>query len=283
MITTSHLSTLLAARKVVLWVEDTLTKEYLLHLWQPEDIHFNILVGGGNRAIRAVVHDLREDGYGHVFGLTDLDFGQTNKAQWLNPASGLEVFRLPVLEIENYLLDWDALEGCQANQSRHRRTKPWLEQQALGLANTMTWWMACRSALALYQDRLQNGFPEHPKIHAIQSLAAAQNHIETANGWHGQLLATANHITDTSKLSNDLILAHSTWSASLSHGTWVRDFSGREIYRVLRGYVLDQGGTTTEMDIDLAKSIGDWQHDNNRIPQDMRDLLAGLKSKAGIP
>jgi len=97
----THLSTALASRKVVLWVEDTLTREYLLRLWQPEDINFNILVGGGNNIIKAVVHDLRLEGHDNVFGLSDRDFGKDNKASWNNINLPIEVFRLPALEIEN--------------------------------------------------------------------------------------------------------------------------------------------------------------------------------------
>ena len=67
MITSTHLQRLLTERPLVLWVEDTITKAYLERIWQPDDSLFQILVAGGNDSVGAVVHDLRDQGYDHVF------------------------------------------------------------------------------------------------------------------------------------------------------------------------------------------------------------------------
>ena len=87
MITSTHLQRLLTERPLVLWVEDTITKAYLERIWQPDDSLFQILVAGGNDSVGAVVHDLRDQGYDHVFGLADRDFGEGNMDSWNEPAS----------------------------------------------------------------------------------------------------------------------------------------------------------------------------------------------------
>jgi len=121
--TATHLGPLLQARPIVLWVEDRSTREYLSTVWQPEDQLFQLLIAGGNATVVAVVHDQREAGYEHVFGLADRDFGESNHDRWQNPQSGLAVFKATALEVENHLLNWEALAGCSENVKRLRRKK----------------------------------------------------------------------------------------------------------------------------------------------------------------
>jgi hypothetical protein len=279
----AHLTALLAARPIVLWVEDAITKAYLERIWQPDDILFNILIGGGASSIRAVVHDLRADGYRYVFGLTDRDYDAPNVTQWNNPASALEVFRPTAFEIENHLLDWDALEGCGENQNRHRRTKAWITAEAEVQAQKMPWWMACRSVLAEYHLRMVGGFPRHPKIDAIQNLTQAETYIQTANGWHSGLQANVSQLLAPGVLTNDLQGAHGKWAQSLTDGSWKVHFSGREVFRVLRAKILDaRGSTTAELDIDLAKSIADWQVTNHAVPAELVALKTALRTRVGV-
>ena len=102
----------LTQRKLSLWVEDPLTREYLLSVWQSDTRFLDVRVGGGHETIRATVHDLRSQGVGNVFGVADRDFGPTNRPQWGNMASGLEVFRLDSFEMENLLLATKRGEGA---------------------------------------------------------------------------------------------------------------------------------------------------------------------------
>ncbi|PNE20260.1 hypothetical protein V511_09585 [Mesotoga sp. Brook.08.YT.4.2.5.1] len=100
-----ELESLLLTAPVVFLVEDVLTKEYLIRIWQPDDKYFYILVAYGRESVRAVTHDLRTAGFRNVFGLIDRDFGTSNYDSWIQVLSNEAVFILPVFEIENYLLD----------------------------------------------------------------------------------------------------------------------------------------------------------------------------------
>ena len=280
---TAHLTALLATRPIVLWVEDALTKAYIERIWQPEDILFNILIGGGVSSIHAVVHDLRADGYEYVFGLTDRDWNDTNVNQWNNPDCSLGVFRPTAFEIENYLLDWNALEGCSVNQKRHQRTRAWITTTAQNHAQRMPCWMACRSVLADYRNRMIHDFPTQPKVPDIQTLAQAETYIQTTNGWHAGIQATVNHIVGAGTLTIDLQTAHARWNQALTDGTWTVHFSGREVFRVLRGSILDAAGfTQTELDTDLAKSVADWQVANNTVPAELANLKTALRTRVGV-
>ncbi|OQY60141.1 MAG: hypothetical protein B6245_02950 [Desulfobacteraceae bacterium 4572_88] len=71
---------------------------------------FQILIAGSAENLISVVNDLQKNGYGHVFGFTDRDFRKTNRTSWNNP--DMLIYKPDHFEIENYLLEWEALAGC---------------------------------------------------------------------------------------------------------------------------------------------------------------------------
>lgn len=38
-----------------------------------------------------------------------------------------------------------------------------------------------------------------------------------------------------------------------------------------------------QFDEDLAKGVGAWQRDNNRVPEDLKELLAALRQRIAPP
>ena len=97
---------------IVLWVEDPVTRDYLKAVWRnPSLIAFRL--GGGNDGVRAIVRAFDEEGYQNVLGLIDRDFQPSNQDGWSNPAKTFRTFVLPVHEIENYLLDANALHSSR--------------------------------------------------------------------------------------------------------------------------------------------------------------------------
>jgi len=277
----SHLQPILSFRRIVLWVEDWITKEYLDRIWSPDDKFFNILVGGGKETIRGTVHDLREQDNSHVFGLVDKDFGQSNRSHWSNHRSEIEVFVPTFFELENYLLSWPALAGCKEN--RLQRSEADIQRQAESLAQGMTWWMACRRLLSDYRDRLIGDYPTHPKIDNIQNLSEAENYIK-AQEWYRNIQSRAASIGEDSALSSDLSSAHSDQQNKLSSNRWVQEFSGKEIFRRIRGFLCNESyARPSDMDVNLAKAIADWQVENNQIPDDLNQLRIILKNRVGLP
>lgn len=149
---TSDLQPFLSQKPIVLIVEDRMTKQYLIHAWGADELFFNILAAGGNRTVRGVVEDLRKHGHENVFGLVDRDFGEDNVAKWPNPG-GPPVFRPSFHELENFLLNWPALAGCDLNQNRPTpRTAQEIEKTANAEAKKQPWWLAWRKCLANHQQ-----------------------------------------------------------------------------------------------------------------------------------
>ena len=278
----SHLAPLLSQWPIVVWVEDRLTRAYLQDIWQADNALIQILVAGGNETVAGVVHDLRGLGYANVFGFADRDFRSTNRDRWLILNSGIEVFRPQALEIENFLLDWDALAGCTENQSRQLRSSGELRRQAETLAQSMVWWMACRRILSHVRELLINAYPQHPRQDRVTTLEEALDYITTP-GWYSELPNHSRDIQNRNFLESKLTEAHGELQGFLSNGGWVREFSGKEIFRKVRGYMFNaRYGNDETMDIDLAKSVARWQVANSRQPQELTELLSALKLRAGI-
>ncbi|MFZ4856802.1 MAG: hypothetical protein ACOYL3_10435 [Desulfuromonadaceae bacterium] len=278
----THLAPLLTSRPIVLWVEDRLTKEYLSEVWQADDALIQILVAGGNDAVTGVVHDLRGQGYHHVFGFADRDFKSSNKDKWLQVTSGIVVFRPTVLEIENFLLDWDALAGCDEN-CRKNRTSDEIRERAENYVRTSIWWMSCRNVLSEIRSRLVDDYPHHPTMEKVQSCEEAMAYIKTNRGWLDTFPGHAEHIMNFDEIEKSLHSAYDKLSQSFENGQWFHEFSGKEIYRHVRGYLFNEKYAGVEaMDIDLAKSVAKWQSTNESLPEELLELSAALKMRVGI-
>jgi len=270
----SDLDSQLSARPIVLWVEDRIAKEYIYKIWSPDDKNINILIGGGKDTIFGIVHDLRHDGNEHVFGLVDRDFGNSNQGRWSN--RDINVFIPNFFEMENYLLSWPALAGCREN--RLQRSETDIQQQGESLAQGMTAWMACCQVLSDYHNRLVGDYSDHPAIDAINDLTKAENYIK-GQDWYRNFQTRANGVGNDSALSSDLSSAHSDQLKNASSDHWVQNFSGKEIFRRIRGQYFSQSRT----DIDLAMAVADWQVENYQVPADLIMLRDTLKNRVGLP
>lgn len=270
MIASSPSNSAHTSRPITLWVEDEITKEYLLKLWQPEDQFCYIRIAGPKDVVRGLVHDERLQGKRNIFGLVDRDFGKSNREKWkdLNPELG--PFCPSVFELENFLLSWEALEQCSENQRLFKRTRNEIESRAKRDAEKMVWWMACRSVISGFRDLLVGNFIAHPTIENISSETEAINFI-TNNAWYQNLSSTSATILQAESVAQRLQAAHTLHSNQFSSGTWVREFPGKEIYHRLRGYIYESN-LTDDPDVDLAKSIAEWQVANTKIPEELVEL-----------
>lgn len=280
----SHLEPLLSGRPIVLWVEDRLTREYLQRIWQPDDQWFQILIAGSRESVISVVHDLQGSGHGHVFGLIDRDFGDSNRSRWQAPSSEIFIYRPQRLEMENYLLDEAALAGCGENINRYHRTQNDIQARASQYAERSLWWMACRQVLSHYHEKLVGRFPRHPLVDGIQSLEQAKAYIQTRRNWWPELPDNVAHMMDSENITTDLQAAHSRYQEFLSQGRWSEHFSGKEIFRRIRGYLFNQNYARPEvMDTDLAKSVADWQLANGSVPDELLELKDAILRRVGLP
>ncbi len=274
MTTAAHLGAMFAAAPIVLWVEDSLTRDYLSKAWNDDpDIVF--FLAGNSAAVRPIVEAARVEGINHVFGVVDRDLGITNRAKWPN----VMIFRLPRHEVENYLLDQAAILGCGLNN--RGRTAGQVTAEMSRLANLQPCWLACRHVLNQLRQAVLDNFPSHLTPAGLPTIAAAAAHI-TASPWYVNLPPSAAHWTGAGIVNAALTAAENVIRGYLAGNAWLEEYSGKEIFRPLRDYVYTHLAGSTP-DNDFAKAIGTWQRLTNVVPQDIVDLRSALRQQVRLP
>jgi len=264
-------------RPIILWVEDLVTSTYLGECWNDLDIAFRI--AGGHEGIRTVVRSAQADGYNHVFGFVDRDFGYSNRPRWADPTAS-PIFVPDVHEVENYLLDVGHLEACDLNNGG--RSAAEIDARLQTVASRMDWWMACRQVLADLRTETVRDFPSHAVVH---SQAEAEQLI-CSSGWYANLPGFAATITAAGEIPRRLATAHATASAELGDGRWRMTFSGKALVRELHHWLYTPPAGTSplaaERDRDLARSVARWQSTNNQVPAEVRELRDRLRLRVGL-
>jgi hypothetical protein len=268
-----------------LWVEDTLTREYLATVWQ-DDPNVAFFIGGGNEGVHAIVRDAEKVGFQNVFGLTDRDFGQSNVATWRDPNKRFRTFALPVHEIENYLLVAQALRSSRLHN--RNLSVPEIRKLLAAAAGRLCWWAACREVVAELKRRFRHSFVDDPPC-SLRSHNAARDHI-CGSKWFKKLGA----MTAKTKVQDiDRLLAASFDKAQrrLANNSWRSHFAGKEILSAGKEILHDIGSrlcdrtqlvkpvTRHDFDINIAKDVADWQVRHRKVPRDLVVLLEVLKAR----
>lgn len=241
-----------------------------------------LLVGGSHDGVGAILKDAEEAGYANVFGVIDRDFGRSNYDKWTLPGYTSRCFVLPRHEIENYLLDTPALEGCRFN------TRGWTSAEIDAIlsaeAKRRCWWAACRDVVSHIRDRFFDQFMRHPTTPPVDTEAAARDHI-TLSKWFRTLPRKSSRMTEL-RVHRLLLRAHHLAQRLLIDGGWRVEFSGKEFVREIGNKIFDRAKaprsyrpSSSEFDADLAKSVATWQVDNNAVPADLIILLEALKAR----
>jgi hypothetical protein len=279
---TSGLPFIYRPDKAHVWVEDIITEQYLSEIWQDSSIVFH--VGGGNQTIRAVAHAAVSQGHPNVLGIIDRDYGQTNFNQWTNPASTARVLSLPVHELENYLLDSDALAGCVLNNLG--RTPAAIDMHIRHVAGLYEWQVSAAQVIAEWRDAFQSDFPAHPsRVEAADNLTT-QAYLQGAP-WYAALSARANTVTAAGEPATTLAVKYAMTNTWLLGGDWKERFPGKEIFRDVRGYIYDPAALGAlaggiQPDTDVAKAVATWQRNNTRIPPALQALQTVIHTKTGV-
>jgi hypothetical protein len=261
--------------KINLWVEDAITRDYLLAVW-PNDPSVKILVGAGADSIAAAAKDAEAGGIGNVFAFVDRDHRETNRPNWQNPSKTFRRFVASVYELENFLLDPRALIGCLLNTNK--RSIVDVEQRLRQHAQQLQWWVACRLAISEIRDQVFADFLTHPACDQVSNKDAAYAFLCNHPWWP----ATRTYLSNVSDVSLLALIEeqYAKVEAWLQSNDWLHEFPGKELYRGLRGWLYtapDRFAPPTVLDSDLAKSIAQWQVENNAVPTELTELLQALQ------
>ncbi len=276
----SDLPTLYRTHKILVWVEDEDTRTYLREVWQDSDI--GLLIAGGHENIHAVVKSARTQGFLHVFGFRDRDFGGTNRPKWQDDPEG--VLTSEVFEVENLALDSQAMFDCRLNSSN--KTAAEISARLQQLASKRCWWMSCRHAISEVRNAITDRFVEHPKVGKVTTQTEAETAIFSSDWWMTTRPAIGARTTDAWVRAN-LAQHHERYAALLTSGAWREHFSGKELLQEVVTAVWTKGRPSGEhsdrVHLDFIRAIGEAQRLHNRIPDEIQALRAVLRSRVGLP
>jgi hypothetical protein len=266
---------------VVLIVEDELTRQYLQRLGfvAPIGIH----VAGGKGGVRALTEAARADGLTHVYGIVDQDYGPSNFERWRTMGSD-KLFVLPVHEAENLLLDDAALESVPSNNLR--RTQEAIRECLSREAGQLTWTVALRHVLASLRRSLMDGFPEHKTVRTLED--ALQFIVQSI--WFRDLSSSIPWMGSKAAINAKLADEQTKATSALASGAWRETFSGKELFRIARGYILQPPNsrpgmkppTASQLDVTLAQEVAEWQVSNSAKPECMTVLREVIRQRHGV-
>jgi hypothetical protein len=261
---------------IYLWVEDEETRTYLQTVWEGDPIGY--YVAGGHSPISAIVEAAHNDWNAHVFGVRDRDFTPPNRARWRE--TDVKVFAGDALEIENYLLDAEAIAACDVNTSG--KTVAQIEHQMRTLASSLVWWMSCRRTITEIRDAVASKFPEHPsrtKVHTQQDALRAI----VEDGWWSTVLPSLNpKWGDRTTVEAALKSSGAFYSAALTNDTWHQEFSGKEILsELLSGVWTKKRPPDPEGRLTFVQEIARTQRKLRRVPNELTGLRDALRHRTG--
>lgn len=267
--------------RINLWVEDDLTRVYLSALWNDPAVKF--LVGGGHDGVSAILKDAEDVGYTNVFGVIDRDYRRSNFENWLVPGRKFRRFVIPRHEIENYLLETPALEGCRLNT--HRKTPAEIDTILNNAASTWCWCVACRDVVSHFHARFFDHFMKHPTMPTVCDETDARAHIMQSD-WFRALPRKSKGMSSEDRVHRLLKRAHTCALRMQDDGRWRREFPGKEFLRIVGNQIFNKNKaqpnyqpSRAEFDADLAKAVAAWQAANDAIPTDLSHLLKALKAR----
>lgn len=251
-----------------LYVEDALTEQYLGTLFQLESGWLNITQVGGREAVRAMVAAERGRGNQQAFGWQDRDFGGDNTAKW--DEAGTYVFRGTYHEIENYMLDWEAMKEGEKSSGIFQ-----FQQVAHDFAESMVFVVACWRELRVLQRFIGEGFPKQADIPELESLDDIVRFIREQHPWIPRLNGDFAARTSEESIRRDAKEAVAQLRSALAGDSWRTVMPGKEIFR----YVLHQAFLGEVDQLSFAKSIADWQRDNQKVPDELQRLIGVLNAR----
>ncbi len=258
----------------VVWVEDDLTREVLTILWGYCRLH--VAVAGSKAGVGALVRGAPPSLLGSVFGIVDLDFARPNRSDW----GSTRELRFDVHEAENLLLDADCLAAIAQRNGAEVRSSD-IDAFLCARAATMVSWMACRATLREIAEGLR--FPTDPALTEVPDRAAAVRFVRSAPAWSDSPGVWARW-NATGALEGALAEWEKDYRDATANGTWRGSFSGKELFRAIRGenrFCLDATPkrlkpSAAERDLDLARNVAREMVAQDRVPESvtaMRDAL----------
>lgn len=253
--------------RVVLWVEDELTREALTMLWGPTP-GVAVAIAGSKDGVRALVNGAPAHRAGRIVGLVDRDFDR--------PKAGGVIVQTERHEFENELLDFEVLASLTPSKAPAEEIEALAKTHAEGLLP----WVACKATLQVAKEAVRAEFPADPST-TLASLDAAADFITGSVEWRLAPAAWGEWSTRP-RIERELADWAETFRASLTTRAWCDEFPGKEVFRHLRGHARLRlpgsagAASPAQKDLDLAKRVVRAMVDRGRVPRAVSALRERL-------
>lgn len=258
-----------------IFVEDELCKQYLSEIWKKDLTLLNIVCAGSkDRVISLTSFYLEQEQ--SCWGIVDRDFNWDNKQ---NPN---HIFVLDKHEIENYLLDPEAIYESDFNilkkTSRRKSSISDIDNAIRQFTIDKRMWFASCFILFQIRRRLNSVFPKNPAISKIEDIESIIHYIENSDLIKRIeiLLNEINGESLKSFVSKNISIIDKIYSDSKA----VDLFPGKQVFMHIKSTL---PGTSyiksSAIDLDLAKQIGRFQYQNNSIPQEFLQIRDRITSR----
>lgn len=279
------LSFLSQAYKAHLLLEDPRTYDYFSALFNADTSTVQMINVGGSVGVAGLVTASWEKGSQssvHALGWKDRDFGRDNVLKWKN--KGTHVFYGKMHEIENYMLDWKALAGCDL-AIRYKKQAIDYRQEALKIAKGILYDTVCCDVLYSLHFEYTQGFPPTPRKAKPKVVIGSRKDVEDyllSNAWISNRPGSVIKIFSNKALKKRIVEAEKRYQDALnsSKGNWRAIFPGKEIFEelirsVYRGKKVDGGSVSVS---DMVKSIAEYQR-RNGIPKELSKFMGEVRRR----
>lgn len=269
--------------KYIVYVEDRVTQIYLSNLQPNRSLVQFIIVGGRNRVLGCLEDDFRNN-VELTLGVTDRDFDRNAKLGWCITDVGREYYCLPAHEIENYLLDFEAIESFRCpGVNPQKPASHWLEI-AKKIASGYLYSVVYNQVLSDLQREYSKNYPRHLPLScgpgADYGIMLNAVNIETetelvvkllGETWFAHAAQRFESLFSSESLKERVSQAVEYYKSILDRKgyDWVYAFPGKEMYKAIANSM----SLTDSYSEDLTKYIARTQMANNTVPSDIQDLL----------
>lgn len=254
---------------VNIWVEDSLTRDYLTAIWPRDNFHY--IVAGGLAGVKAMVkHAAKEKLPVKVFAIVDRDLSKDNEDKWDDPLwTGVE-YRARVLEVENFLLDTQAIAEAPGNAIGMGAQQ--IRERILNHATALKWWMTCKRVLSEINVMRNVGFPSDQMGYQVKNEDAAVAMLRECV-WAKQTYPKIGNELQETVLRTRVQSAYQEVESWLNGDDWVEQFSGKELFNFIYGQVSSGPRVRIPATAEaLAAEIGNIQFEKKRVHPSLNKL-----------
>lgn len=249
--------------QTTIFVEDELTRQYLSELWRLQLSALHFVTAGSILSVKSLAKLYKDRGL-KCWGIVDRDY------KWSDEPIKNNVITLKKHEIENYLLDPEAIHDSDFNHKR-KLSKDEIANRIETYIQAGKYWFACCYILADLDLSLRKGFPPAPKKSDITDIDSIVRYISDSRFTIN--LANKLHDIEQDKLKNHVQDKLSDIEAMYQEGKQIDFFPGKAALNKIRSELHKPSGNASKAtDIDFAKEIAQKQLERNRIPEELLQI-----------